>query len=93
MVEHQGPGITKRRGIGQNMTQRLKKPLMVLRIFKYDPALDSPDDNMEQRTQCVYASLEWYSLIIHKFTVMSLFHQRILRILTRIHTRRLQFSE
>ena len=45
MVGHQGPGITRRRGIGQNMTQTLKKALMVLRIFKYDPALDSPDDN------------------------------------------------
>ena len=46
MVGHQGPGITRRRGISQNMTQTLKKVLMVLRIFKYDPVLDSPDDKM-----------------------------------------------
>jgi hypothetical protein len=37
------------------MTQTLKKVLMVLRIFKYDPALDSPDDNMLQGPGCIYA--------------------------------------
>ena len=51
MVGHQGPGITRRRGISQNMTQTFKKVLMVLRIFKYDPALDSPDDNWEGEWQ------------------------------------------
>ena len=76
MVGHQGPGITRRRGISQNMTQTLKKALMVLRIFKYDPALDSPDDNMVQGPGRIYAGLAWHSLIIHKFTVISIFHQR-----------------
>lgn len=76
MVGHQGPGITRCRGIGQNMTQTLKKVLMVLRIFKYDPALDSPDDNMVQGPGRIYAGLAWHSLIINKFSVISIFHQR-----------------
>lgn len=58
------------------MTQTLKKVLIVLRIFKYDPALDSPDDNMVQGPGCIYAGLAWYSLIINKFNIMSIFHQR-----------------
>ena len=76
MVGHQGPGITRRRGISQNMTQTLKKVLMVLRIFKYDPALDSPDDNMVQGPGRIYAGLAWHSLIRHEFTELSIFHQR-----------------
>ena len=67
VVWNQGPGKTRRRGIGQNTTQTLKKVLMVLRIFKYDPALDSPDDNMVQGPGRIYAGLAWYSLILHNF--------------------------
>ena len=55
MVGHRGPGITRRRGIGQNMTQTLKKVLMVLRIFKYDPALYAADDDMMQGSGSIYA--------------------------------------
>ena len=40
-------------GISQNMTQALKKGVMVLRIFKYDPALDSQDDNMVKGPGCI----------------------------------------
>jgi hypothetical protein len=52
MVGHQGPGIARCWGIRQNMVQTLKKVLMVLHIFIYDPALDSPDDNMLQGPIC-----------------------------------------
>jgi hypothetical protein len=31
---------------------------------------------MVQGPGCIYAGLAWHSLIIHKFTLMSIFHQR-----------------
>jgi len=61
MVGHQSAGITRRRGISQNVTQTLEKVLMVLRIFIYDPAFDSPDDNMVQGPRRIYAGLAWHS--------------------------------
>jgi hypothetical protein len=59
MVPRQRPGQTKGFRVDDDLTQAFNEIIPVLIICEYSPALDSPDDHMQQRASRIYPRFPW----------------------------------
>lgn len=64
MVPHERPGETGGGGIKQNSAEPRQKAVAILIIPEYGLPLDSPANNMMQRTWSIYACFAWHAASI-----------------------------
>ncbi|MCU0558486.1 MAG: hypothetical protein MUF67_14435, partial [Desulfobacterales bacterium] len=66
MVGKQGPGVTLRFALGDDLPQAPQEIVTVLVVAKDLAALDSPRDDMVQRPGRIYPGFPWHVVLITK---------------------------
>ena len=62
MVGNQRPGVTRGIGVGEDITEPFDTPIAITVIGKHRATIDTPGDDVVQRTGRVYAGFAKHSI-------------------------------